>query len=178
MPRDSENQRPITSNALLKRRRLPAEGKAKTASVSLLDVSLDGLARPRLTKRDGRMRVVAQLGSGGLRRERRYERVPVTALTGKMIDPAVAARDIAGFRPRGVPTTFKPGAAKPTHQLRPAKGKGLDPGGTIFGTDNRYRFDDRSFPWRTTGKKVRTVGKWGLGDDDRAEARAHGQPRR
>lgn len=31
----------------------------------------------------------------------------------------------------------------------------MDRGGTIFDTDDRYLFDDTSFPWRTTGK-VRT----------------------
>jgi V8-like Glu-specific endopeptidase len=61
-----------------------------------------------------------------------------------------------------VPTTFSPKRARPTHQLPAREGKDLDKGGTIFGSDNRYLFDDLSFPWRTTGK-VRTVGQWGSG---------------
>lgn len=154
--------KPVEHRALAKRSRVPAEGKLRDATVSLLDVSLGGVKGPRLIKEGGRLRVVARLGGNGLHRQRRYERIPVTRLGGTRIDPQLAAREIKGYRPAGVLTTFTPKLAKPTHQLRPQRGKDLDPGGTIFGTDDRYLFDDQSFPWRTTGK-VRTVGKWGSG---------------
>lgn len=108
------------------------------------------------------MRVLAELSENGLHRQRRYDRVPVIRLSAQEIDPALAAREIQGFRPAGVPTTFTPKKAKRTHRLRLQKGEGLNRGGTIFGNDDRYLFDDQSFPWRTTGK-VRTVGKWGSG---------------
>ena len=64
--------------------------------------------------------------------------------------------------PAGVPTSFVPSKARPTHVLPDGKGKDVDRGGTIFDTDDRYLFDDTSFPWRTTGK-VRTEGQWGSG---------------
>jgi hypothetical protein len=154
--------KPVEHRVLAKRSRVPAEGKPRGATMSLLDISLDGVRGPRLVRKDGRLRVVASLDGRGLRPQRRYERIPVTRLNARQIDPQLAAQEIRGYRPPGVPTTFTPKLGKPTHQLRPQRGKGLDRGGSIFGTDDRYLFDDQSFPWRTTGK-VRTVGKWGSG---------------
>ena len=152
--------KPVDHSMLVTRSGLP--GEPRGATVSLLDVSLDSVKEPRLITEGGRLRVVAEVGINGLDRRRRYERIPVIRLGAQEIDPQLAAREIEGYRPLGVPTTFMPKLAEPTHQLRPQRGKDLDPGGTIFGTDDRYLFDDQSFPWRTTGK-VRTVGKWGSG---------------
>jgi V8-like Glu-specific endopeptidase len=162
MPGKIEIAKPVEHRVLAKRSRVPAKGKPRGATVSLLDISLDGVRGPRLIREGGRLRVVASLDGNGLRPQRRYERIPVTRVNAKQIDPQSATRQIKGYRPPGVPTTFTPKLSKPTHQLRPQKGKGLDRGGSIFGTDDRYLFDDHSFPWRTTGK-VRTVGKWGSG---------------
>jgi V8-like Glu-specific endopeptidase len=146
-----------------KRRALPARGRARRAEVTLLDVSAEGLRQPRLVRREGRLRVVASVSPDGLERRRRYELVPVTRVKARDVDPRFLREGVDGHRPAGQRTVFMPKRAKPTHQLRPdLDAKGLDVGGTIFGTDNRYLFDDQSFPWRTTGK-VNTVGKWGSG---------------
>ena len=48
------------------------------------------------------------------------------------------------------------------HRLRAGRGEDRDKGGTIFDTDDRYLFQDTSFPWRIVGK-VRTAGGWGSG---------------
>ena len=122
------------------------------------------------------MRVSAEVGVNGLDRRRRYERIPVIRLGAKEIDPQLAAREIEGYPPLGVPTTFMPKLAEPTHRLRPQKGKDLDPGGTIFGTDDRYLFDDRLLPLANhgQGQNRRQVG---VRDDDRPSPRAHRQPR-
>jgi len=162
MPSNAKNTKPLTHRALAKRSRLPASGKAKSATLPLLDISVEGLKAPRLIRKDGRLRVVATLDAKGLRPQRRFERIPTTALNPKTIDPKLLKQELPGYRPPGMPTTFLPKLGKPTHQLRPGRGKGLDRGGSIFGADDRYLFDDHSFPWRTTGK-VNTVGKWGSG---------------
>lgn len=162
MPSKITIAKPVEHRALAKRSRLPAQGEPKRASISLLDVSLKGVNGTRVIQEAGRLRVVADLGENGLCRQRRYERVPVIRLSAKEIDPTLTAREIQGYRPASVQTTFTPKLAKRTHQLRPQTGEDLDLGGTIFGNDDRYLFDDQSFPWRTTGK-VRTVGKWGSG---------------
>jgi V8-like Glu-specific endopeptidase len=153
---------PLTHRELARRSAIRADGKPKRATASLLDISLDGVRDPRLVRKDGRLRVVASVDGNGIRPERRYQRIPVTRLKAKNLDPQLLAQEIRGHRPLGIATTFAPKLSKPTHQLRVGRGKGLDRGGSIFGNDDRYLFDDHSFPWRTTGK-VRTVGKWGSG---------------
>lgn len=153
---------PLEHRELSKRSRVSASGKAKRSTISLLDVSLEGLRKPRVLARGGRLRLVADVDVEGARRERRYERIPTTQLNAKSIGRGRGGEPIDGHRPSGVPTTFFPKLHRPTHQLPIKRGKGLDRGGSIFGADDRYLFDDRSFPWRTTGK-VNTEGKWGSG---------------
>jgi V8-like Glu-specific endopeptidase len=162
MPSNAKYPRPLTHRALAKRSTLRATGKTKPAALPLLDIDLDGVRAPRLMKKDGRLRVVATVDAKGLRLQRRFDRIPTTALNPSTIGRKSAALELAGYRPPGLPTTFLPRLGKPTHQLRPGRGKGLDRGGSIFGADDRYLFDDHSFPWGTTGK-VNTVGKWGSG---------------
>ena len=162
MPDKTYMPKPLTHAQCARRSAIRADGKPKRADAALLDISLDGVRNPRLTRKDGRLRVVASVDGHGIRPERRYERVPVTRLRAKDLDAQLLSREIHGYRPSGVATTFTPKLSKATHQLRSRKGKGLDRGGSIFGNDDRYLFDDHSFPWRTTGK-VRTVGKWGSG---------------
>jgi V8-like Glu-specific endopeptidase len=162
MARKRPSSKPIDHRAVLKRSKVAADGQAQAASVSLLDLSLKGVKGTRVIQEAGRIRVVADVDANGLPRGRRGERIPVIRLTEKDVDPKWADAELKGFRPSGVPTTFKPKSARRTHQLPPPKGEDLDLGGTIFGSDDRYLFDDLSFPWRTTGK-VRTVGKWGSG---------------
>jgi len=154
--------KPVEHRNVAKRSSVPAEGKPAGSSVTLLDLSLKGVSDQRIVTEGDRLRVSATVGVDGLDRRRRYERIPVTRLSAKDIDPKLAALEIKGFRPAGIPTNFTPELARPTHRLRPRKGKDPDRGGTIFGTDDRYLFDDISFPWRTTGK-VRTAGQWGSG---------------
>jgi V8-like Glu-specific endopeptidase len=159
---DTKNPRPISHRALTRRSALRASGKAKRTKVSLLDISLKGVKSPKLIKKDGRLRVTASLNEDGVQPRRQFERIPTTALNPRTIDRKLFLKDIPGHRPSGARTAFLPKLAKPTHQLRPSKGKGLDRGGSIFGADDRYLFQDNSFPWRTTGK-VNTAGKWGSG---------------
>lgn len=153
---------PLTQRALAKRPPLPAEGRAKASTIQLLDISMKGVSRPEVIKKDGRLRVVATVAAEGLSPTRRYDRIPTIGLSAKKLVRSATLSEIAGCRPPGTRTTFAPNLSKPTHTLRPGRGKGLDRGGSIFGNDDRYLFDDRSFPWRTVGK-VTTVGKWGSG---------------
>jgi V8-like Glu-specific endopeptidase len=139
-----------------------ATGVPGKTALPVLDISLKNVTGTRVVQEGGRLRVVAEIGVSGFRRERRYERIPVTRLSSEDLDSGLARQEVEGHCPPGVPTAFIPRRAKRSHTLRPERGKDLDRGGTIFGTDDRYLFDDQSFPWRTAGK-VRTVGKWGSG---------------
>jgi V8-like Glu-specific endopeptidase len=164
MPRmspKSEAARPLEHSKLAKREQLAAEGELKNATVPLLDVSLKEVKASRIIQEGGRLRVLAELDGRGIRSPR-YERIPAIRLSAKDVHPQLKTRRIEGYRPSGLPTKFMPKRSRPTHQLRPQKGEHLDRGGTIFGNDDRYLFQDTSFPWCTTGK-VKTAGKWGSG---------------
>lgn len=159
---DNKLPKPLTHRALARRSAIRAIGRPKRVTTSLLDISRDGVRGPRLIAEDGRLRLVASIDAEGIRPERRYQRIPTARLDARKIDLERLSGEMNGQRPSGIATTFLPKLGKPTHVLRPGRGKGLDRGGSIFGSDDRYLFDDRAFPWRTTGK-VRTVGKWGSG---------------
>lgn len=154
------NEKPIEHRLLARRASVPSEQRG--ATIPLLDIPLDGLRDPRLVMEDGHLRVVAEVGLDGMSRRRRHDRIPTTRLSARDMDLRSLPKMLDGHRPAGAGTNFVPKLAQPTHQLPVRRGEKLDQGGTIFGTDDRYLFDDHSFPWRTTGK-VRTAGKWGSG---------------
>jgi V8-like Glu-specific endopeptidase len=162
MAKKTATRKPIQHEALVKRGSIAAKGEARGATLPLLDIPLSDVKGTRVIQEGGRLRVLAEVGPDGLRGQRRYERVPVLRLNASKIDSSLVRAQVNGHRPDGMATSFIPKPAKPTHQLPPRKGKDLDRGGTIFGTDDRRLFNDHAFPWRTTGK-VRTEGKWGSG---------------
>lgn len=157
-----KSEKPLLYTALEKRSIIPAKGKLKSSTVTLLDISLKGTKNTRLIKQQGRLRVEAKLDANGLLRRHRFDKIPATSLEKKKISSELINKEVKGFRPSGLSSKFIPRLAKPTHQLQPEKREDLDMGWTIFGNDDRYLFDDNLFPWRTTGK-VNTVGKWGSG---------------
>ncbi len=152
---------PLPHAELAKRRRLTPSSPPGRARVPLLDVPTKGLGDVAVMFESGRLRVVAEVGVQGLARRRSRGLIPATRL-GERDVADIGERDVDGLVPDGVPTAFVPRKARPTHRLPPGKGEDLDRGGTIFDADDRYLFDDTSFPWRTTGK-VRTEGQWGSG---------------
>src|SRR5215207_1525723 len=162
MNADRQRRRPTLHSDVAERARVTAAGVPTSASVSLLDVPLQGIEDFTLSTEGGRLRVTAEVSARGLERRRRRDLIPAIGLTARDIDPKQVPQEIEGFIPNGVPTSFTPKRARPTHRLPPGRGKDVDRGGTIFDTDDRYLFDDLAFPWCTTGK-VRTVGAWGSG---------------
>ena len=129
MPRKITISKPIEHRALAKRSRLSATGKPKD---SVLDISLNGVKGSRIIQEHGRLRVLPEVSGDGLRRQQQYDQIPVIRLSPKKIDRRLATRPILGYRPAGVPTTFVPKFAKPTHQLRPQRKKEVQHGGSIF----------------------------------------------
>jgi V8-like Glu-specific endopeptidase len=153
--------RPIDHEVLVKREGVPAEGRAERVQVELLDVAVGENGEPRLVQENGRLRLVADVGVGGLDVARPFPDLKPVALNRQVAREHLDVRELGGLRPGGVETRFAPAKAVPTHRLR-AGGKDRDKGGTIFGSDERFLFQDTSFPWRITGK-VRTAGGWGSG---------------
>ena len=98
MPDKTYMPKPLTHAQCARRSAIRADGKPKRADAALLDISLDGVRNPRLTRKDGRLRVVASVDGHGIRPERRYERVPVTRLRAKDLDAQLLSREIHGYR--------------------------------------------------------------------------------
>lgn len=162
MQDQKEIAKPLDYDEVRERRHMAAEGKEKDATIALLDISLKGVKRTEVIQEKGRLRVLATTKGRGMKRKRPYGRIPSISLSENEIDLEQVDQELDGYRPSGVPTIFGPNQAKPTHQLPPRDEEGLDRGATIFDTDDRYLFNDTSFPWRCTGK-VNTVGAWGSG---------------
>lgn len=74
-----------------------------------------------------------------------------------MADEHLKVRELEGLVPRGSVVSFQPKRAPRTRVQEVFDDQPRDKGGTIFGNDDRYLFDDQSFPWRTTGL-IRTAG--------------------
>lgn len=162
MSADQNSQTPVEHEEVARRRPVEGRGEPPSLRVPLVDVPLDGIRDAKLDRDDDRMRLLADVDARGIRRTRRHHLIPAEKLTPGDVDPGLPDKEFGGHVPGGVPTSFVPEQAKPTHQLPPGEGKDVDKGGTIFDTDDRYLFDDTSFPWRTAGK-VRTEGGWGSG---------------
>jgi hypothetical protein len=141
---ERDSGKPIEHAVLSKREGLPAEGEPQGSTVPLFEFPADAVERARIVEEHGRMRLVAEVTVDGL--PRRREQIRVKRLKADEVDPTLAERPIEGYRPAGVPTRFLPTLAEATHTLPARKGKDPDPGGTIFGSDDRYLFDDTSYP--------------------------------
>jgi hypothetical protein len=111
--------KPVEHPALAKRRRMRATGVPGKTALPVLDVSLKNVTGTRVVQEGGRLRVVAEIGVKGFRRERRYERIPVTRLSSEDLDSGLARQEVEGHCPPGVPTAFIPRRAKRSHTLRP-----------------------------------------------------------
>lgn len=156
---------PIEHKALAGRSAPPTQGEAPSMRLPLLDVATEDATDPELVVDDGRLTLVARVGAAGVSRRRRYERIPVVELSRARAGEHMNARDLDGYLPPGLATTFVPGQAEPTQERRaevPGSEAPNGSGRTIFGTDDRILFNDQSFPWRTTGK-VRRAGATGSG---------------
>ncbi|MDX1478800.1 MAG: trypsin-like peptidase domain-containing protein [Saprospiraceae bacterium] len=161
MAKKKSSPKPVQYSSVARRRRLPPKGEREKATITMLDVSVKNLQSTCVIQKDGRLRVTAEVDANGWKHDR-YPEIPTDALRARDVDAKIRQTVIKGYRPGGTPTYFEPKKARRTHRLPIEKGKDVDRGGTIFGTDNRYLFNDTSFPWRCTGK-VRTTGQWGSG---------------
>ena len=144
---------PVAGATLAKRAPAPAVGRSSAAQVTLLDVPLDDGIEPKVLRENGRLRVVADIGAGGLDVARPFPAVKSTRITSTDLEGHASTDGVDGHRPAGSATSFV-AAPAPTAEAGSAE--------TIFGTDDRFIFQDTNYPWRTTGK-VRTAGGFGTG---------------
>ena len=154
--------KPLDRKTLAKRKVVPADGDAERVRADLLGIALDRRTEVVVEHDGDRVRVWADLDADGIDVLNPYPPPKPVGVDAKSIGEHLDVRELDGVRPRGIETTFVPGKAARTHRLRPTKGDDRDKGGTIFDTDDRYLYQDTTFPWRIVGK-VRTAGGWGSG---------------
>lgn len=167
------NSTPISTKELALRRSFTGDEGGNEVVISLADFTLahgEQISLVRHEELDDVFQVKCRVRAEGLapRQRREVKGIKLDAdLAGRHLD----VRELKGMIPDGSRSTFVPGKAKRTRvqsylDVRPGDGdpatdpktgEQLDRGGTIFDTDDRYLFNDRSFPWRTTGL-IRTAG--------------------
>lgn len=113
---------------------------------------------------DNLLRVCCEVGPNGMEQHSRKD-IEAIRVDEEMAKRFADVRELKGFVPDDVERpSVNPRKAERTRaqkylDIDKGEGKGdrEDRGATIFGTDDRYLFNDRSFPWRTTGV-IRTAG--------------------
>ena len=150
-------QPPVSAKSVRSRKRVKAKGEPQRFSVPLLDLQLDERADLRVRRFGDRL----QLWADGVDDAAPSAKRPVEGvrLDPKRIGRASSRTDDGGVVPEGLPTSFSPSRAKRAGLRPPKDGEDRDPGGTIFGNDDRYLFNDRSFPWCTVGQVRTAVGR-------------------
>lgn len=164
---------PISNRDLIRRDAPNGAAREKRTLLSLAEVTLspgDELSLVRDDRLEDVFHVKCAVGPSGTPGRRRRD-VEGIQLDGSRAGNHRKVRENEGLVPEGSPVTFRPKEAERTRvqdHLDPYRDEGeplkdsetgehLDRGGTIFGTDDRYLFNDRAFPWRTTGL-IRTAG--------------------
>lgn len=164
---------PINTKELARRKEAVGSESEVANMMSIADVTLargEQMSLVRHPSLDDVIQVKCRVGAEGLPPRRRRE-VKGVKLDARLAGRHIEVRELKGSVPFGSRPTFQPQRAKrtsvqshldvPTKEGKPATdpktGEELDRGGTIFGTDDRFLFQDRSFPWRTTGL-IRTAG--------------------
>lgn len=169
---------PISNRDLIRGDAPNGAARENRTPVSLAEVTLspgDEVSLVRDDRLDDVFHVKCAVGPSGMPRRRRRD------VEGIQLDASRArnhrkVREIEGMLPEGSSVTFRPKEAERTRvqdhldayrdegepPKDPETGEQLDRGGTIFGTDDRYLFNDHAFPWRTTGL-IRTAGGRCLG---------------
>lgn len=152
--------RPLHHKEIEGRTLPPLDGEPPKIRVPLLELGEDAHDAELVQGRDGGVRLEVSLGIDGLRPVRRP--VEVDEVDEGRLGAHLDVRRLDGHVPPGVPIACTPHRLKGRKRGRPSRDPNVDVGGTIFDTDERYLFQDTSFPWRITGK-VRTAGGWGSG---------------
>jgi len=164
---------PIGSKRLGKRKTVSGTRRGTTCDVTLANAIVrkgDQIFIERDTDDKNLMKIKCRASIDGLRAKRR---IPVKGikLNADIAKKHLKVKELDGLIPKGLDPNFTPQKAKRTPiqkhldgtqetekpMVDPDTGERLDQGGTIFGTDDRFLFNDQSFPWRTTGL-IRTAG--------------------
>lgn len=151
---------PVPTSSVRRRKERPPKGELPRIRVPVASFAFprrSHLCLEQEVDEDGeRLRVLVDTDLDGLPPQRLPEAEAIH-LTRRRLDEKRVQRDAEGVVAEGARVRFLPHRAKRPGLPLPEDDKDRDLGGTIFGTDDRYLFFDRSFPWRTTGQ-IRTAG--------------------
>lgn len=161
------DKQPLSSRQLARRGSASSTTHGSGTLLPLSDIKLPPgkcLSFQRDEHDEDVVRVCSEVDHEGRLPRRRLDNIKAIGLDEKMIsEKHLKVRELDGMMPTGSRISVNPEKAKLTtaqealeRDLAKYKDKELDRGATIFGTDDRYLFFDRSYPWRTTGL-VRTA---------------------
>ncbi len=167
-----ESDRPHPYDELRKRQRQAAASEPPERVVVNLDsLRLPPGAEPRIVRDDTQkngFRLVAELRGADLERDRKevdrgplYERIPITSLDEAVFQQFGRIKAVKGLRPTSAQLSFLPSeSAFDRERLEAFRRRKPDEDipTNVFGTDDRYIYDDQTFPWRTVGRVTTANG--------------------
>ncbi len=159
MAKQKSSSTPVLSKTVERRKPKYTKGEESTAPVAVARVKLERGSSLRLVRHESVANLVSVQVAGGKDGLSRPgpQRIEAVGLNKKTLGRFRPKMEIEGHVPDQMKITGLPRRA-PLTKLQKAKStKNRKMGGTIFGNDDRYLFNDRSFPWRTTGL-IRTAG--------------------
>ena len=167
-----KNDKPLSSKALRRAKFSPPEDPPRRLEqVKVCSFTLPEDREPRIVRnwqQPGAFDVIAEVWRqdieyprGQLIRPTPHERIPAVALGRDCLEQYGKVDSINGKRQVYAPGSFFPQLSQldfeRAEQFR-KKREGEDDPTNIFGTDDRYIYQDTSFPWRTVGRVWTATG--------------------
>ncbi|MEM9529101.1 MAG: hypothetical protein AAGA31_21000 [Bacteroidota bacterium] len=163
----AELEKPLTLKELRARKAEPPREKPpRSIQVNLGAFSLPDCAEPKIVRdwsNDCSYRVVAEIPGKQIELENHreviqahlYDRIPTMELGEQVFEQFRKVESIQGNRLAYAPASFLPEVSQLDLEMIERfrkREKGEDRPTNVFGTDQRYIYQDTSFPWRTVGR--------------------------
>ena len=169
MKKDKENPTPLTLSQLKRLKALPPEAKPPShLSINLNTFRVPKGAKAQIIKVESNQelfQVQIQMPNGELGRQMPYESIPTLRLDRrKLKEVALDSVKSDGLRPLHLQVGFLPTKVKLTlaERAHPPMNfkypKGVDRPTNVFPPDQRYIYQDISFPWCTVGRVDTPLG--------------------
>ena len=169
MTQDEQYSKPLTSGQVKRLKALPPEADSpRRMTLTLNTFRLPEGAKARIVQVEGSADLFqVQIGLPGdaLGRRTPYDRIPALKLDrNKLKESALEAVKPEGLRPLHLPVDFLPAKVKLTlaERAHPPFNfkypKGVDRPTNVFAPDQRYIYQDTSFPWCTVGRVDTPLG--------------------
>jgi V8-like Glu-specific endopeptidase len=168
VPTDPSYPKPLLGTVLQRRRALRVEAKPPAKiDLSIGTFRLPDRTQPRLARVHGlknTFRVNAVIAGSHLGLRSPYERIPVEALGKRSMTERIRQTSVDGLRHPWAEVKFVPPRVKlrANERSRPPADSELPEGNdlpcNVFSPDDRYIYQDTSFPWCTVGRVDSPLG--------------------